>query len=591
MPTITSPTNSRLANAASVVSRAPAASVCCCPACADLECLSRTRFFAGQLLTEADLNNEQSYLLAKNRLRNRYLTGWGVVCGLQVICSNCDGWVTVKAGYAIDPCGNDIIVCADQPFNVAAAIRDCCKPVRQSNCTPPRPAPPASCQDAEQKWCITIQYKELPTRPVTPLKQPSSSGSSCGCGGSSKGGCGCGCGGHSSTSSSSSASCCCISATPPPSTAVSTACEPTRILETFQLGVCQVTDTFSREPVTNALTGMAAQISACIKPLEQLILQAPNFAAQGITSYNSAYSAACNYLGAAKKYAANAGTTHCASSLALSGMQIVKLNESIPALQAQVDSVVQQLSTLVMECFCLAAMPSCPPSPCDSCMILACITVRDGQIIDICHFGGGRQQIISFPSLFYWLSVLGVSSPQALLNTFFEKKCCAPREAPQQPGTSLYAAAFRSAKLPQRDISTAGVTNPALFDQIFTSGIAQQLGATVLNAATAANDTLDLRPFVGQDLQTVAATLHRYKIKTTEVDANTLSDSATSAEAPSAFPIDQPLTILTSSRLVVGFQPTSPTDQLRQQVAALEQQMADLKSQLGGTHSPRTRKG
>jgi hypothetical protein len=177
------------------------------------------------------------------------------------------------------------------------------------------------------------------------------------------------------------------------------------------------------------------------------------------------------------------------------------------------------------------------------------------------------------------------------LNAFFEKKCCAQDQVQQQPGASNYAAAFRAAKLPQNNISTAGVTNPAIFDQIFTSGIAQQLGATVLNAATAANDTLDLRPFVGQDLQTVSATLERYKIKTTPVDANTLSDSATSAEAPSAFPIGQPLTILTSNRLVVGFQPTSPTDLLRQQVAALEQQVAELKTQVGGTHNPRSRKG
>src|SRR5664279_3328079 len=57
---------------------------CCCSACAGLECLDRTRFFAGQLLSEADLNNEQSYWLAKSRLHNRYLVGWGVACGLQV---------------------------------------------------------------------------------------------------------------------------------------------------------------------------------------------------------------------------------------------------------------------------------------------------------------------------------------------------------------------------------------------------------------------------------------------------------------------------------------------------------------------------
>src|SRR5574340_614895 len=96
--------------------RTPAhASGCCCPVCLGIECLDRPRFFAGQLLNEADLNSAQAYVMAKNRLHNRYLHGPGVVCGLEVVCNDCDGYVTVKPGYAIDPCGNDIIVCQEKP--------------------------------------------------------------------------------------------------------------------------------------------------------------------------------------------------------------------------------------------------------------------------------------------------------------------------------------------------------------------------------------------------------------------------------------------------------------------------------------------
>src|SRR5258708_34355210 len=97
---------------------APAQSACCCPACTGLRCLDRTRFFAGQLLTEADLNNEQSYWLAKSRLHNRFLHGWGVVCGLQGSCTDCDGWGTINPGYSIHPSGSDLIVGAGQPFNL-----------------------------------------------------------------------------------------------------------------------------------------------------------------------------------------------------------------------------------------------------------------------------------------------------------------------------------------------------------------------------------------------------------------------------------------------------------------------------------------
>ena len=84
------------------------------PGCGGLECLCRPRFFAGQLLTEEDLNRLERYVVDKNRLHNRYLHGWGVVCGLEVVCDPCgSGHVIVRTGYALSPCGDDIVVCKD----------------------------------------------------------------------------------------------------------------------------------------------------------------------------------------------------------------------------------------------------------------------------------------------------------------------------------------------------------------------------------------------------------------------------------------------------------------------------------------------
>jgi hypothetical protein len=588
MPTITNTASFRQAGiaaaASAVISRTPTPAACCCPACAGLECLSRTRFFAGQLLSEADLNNEQSYLLAKNRLHNRYLVGTGVVCGLQVVCSNCDGWVTVRAGYAIDACGDDIIVCQDQPFDVISAINACCKPVKQNNCTPPRPAPPATCKDAEQKWCITIQYKEQPTRSVAPLK-PTTSTCSCGCGGASSKG-GCGCGGSHGTSTSTASSCCCSSATTATASPASTACEPSRILETFQLGVCQSQDDTLSVYTAKPVSGMAAQIKACLQPLEKLVLQAPNLAVPGMTN-QAAYSAACNFLAQVKKYLATASITHCDISAGVNGTQIIA-NTSNAALQAQVDGIVQQLSAIAMECICLAAMPSCPPSPCDDCLVLACVTVRDGKVIDICHFDGGRKQIISFPSLLYWLSALGVELGSTI-TAKLEELCCANLR--QVGDKASYASAFYAAKRPVEDISSSDFGSAALFSQLFSTGIAQQLGASLLNAATNSTDTVDLRPLVGQNLQTVTASLERFKIQSTQSDASQLSDYELATSAPAAFPISQPLTILTSNQLVVGFQATSPIQQLKSQISQLQSQVDALQKQIGGNTSSRTKKG
>ena len=85
----------------------------------------RPRFFAGQLLTEDDLSALTAYTTAKDRLHNRYLFGAGVVCGLWVSCDPCGGGtVTVQPGYALDCCGNDLVLPCAATLDVNAMIRD-----------------------------------------------------------------------------------------------------------------------------------------------------------------------------------------------------------------------------------------------------------------------------------------------------------------------------------------------------------------------------------------------------------------------------------------------------------------------------------
>src|SRR5207248_4073700 len=79
----------------------------------------RPQFFAGQLLTEDDLQALTNYVVAKDRLRARYLEGDGVVCGLLVQCHPTKtGWVRVAAGYALDCCGDDIVVACDEDLDI-----------------------------------------------------------------------------------------------------------------------------------------------------------------------------------------------------------------------------------------------------------------------------------------------------------------------------------------------------------------------------------------------------------------------------------------------------------------------------------------
>src|SRR5215831_10308518 len=98
-----------------------------CSVCeAPPEAYSRPQFFSGQLLTEDDLQSMVDYTVAKNRLHNRMLFGEGVACGLGVTQDVCEPvrHLTVRPGYAIDCCGNDIVVPCEATLDVVQLVRD-----------------------------------------------------------------------------------------------------------------------------------------------------------------------------------------------------------------------------------------------------------------------------------------------------------------------------------------------------------------------------------------------------------------------------------------------------------------------------------
>jgi hypothetical protein len=91
--------------------------------CCSLDCIVKPRFFCGQLLTDADL----SAMLKWSRDRfglSRYRHGWGVVCGLDVRCDpQGPTSVIVTPGYAVNCCGDDIIVCETAALDLKGACR------------------------------------------------------------------------------------------------------------------------------------------------------------------------------------------------------------------------------------------------------------------------------------------------------------------------------------------------------------------------------------------------------------------------------------------------------------------------------------
>ncbi|MDX2426321.1 MAG: hypothetical protein QNK15_08725 [Cycloclasticus sp.] len=156
--------------------------------------LLRPRFFAGQLLTDDDLQALTNYVVSSKRMHNKFIVGDGVSCGLAVTCHPCDdGSVVVKPGHAVDCCGNEILLPCSVELDINAMVRelkfnkngyDCGDPCGEKAALPEKApigaaarergrivADDASCGSEGKKYCLYLNYCETLTDPVTPYTQ------------------------------------------------------------------------------------------------------------------------------------------------------------------------------------------------------------------------------------------------------------------------------------------------------------------------------------------------------------------------------------------------------------------------------------
>ncbi|MEO8653185.1 MAG: hypothetical protein ABI409_03580 [Ramlibacter sp.] len=439
-----------------------------CPACGGLKCLCRPRFFPGQLLSDDDLNRLEQYVIDKNRLHNRHLVGWGVACGLEVACSACDAdSVTVHAGYALSPCGDDIVMCGDQSVNVCELIRQC-KP-ETVVCEQPYGTAPAKCPDPIERWVLAVCYDERPTRGITALTGAGDSIATpgCRCGGSAGCGCGggknvgkstCSCGGGAGGSGGGGAGCSCGakgSAYQPSGNRrkLLPQCEPTQICEGFRFtaykapapakGLTGLRDTPSTlQPGNDLMIAWLYANRARFGPLLErvlcCVLRALDLRAALVEGRAVDGTAAVityrDYAQALQEFAADFSLHHCRfvnetrvkvdaalewsrSRLggALSNADRTELAERTNAL----DALWMQIAT---ECFCSALLPACPPPATTNCVPLAVLTVRNGErceVLDICNWQE-RKLLITWPTISYWLSWL----PWHRLREWVARICC-----------------------------------------------------------------------------------------------------------------------------------------------------------------------
>ena len=129
------------------------------------ETLERVRYFPRQLLTADDMRAEQEYFRDKHRRHNRYLHGWGVVCGCTVEAQpEARDWqVRVCPGYVVGPQGDEIHIddCVEVPLKTGA---------QEPPCSVRWPCPPVGEMpgrgEGRRNVYVAVRYAECLTRPV-----------------------------------------------------------------------------------------------------------------------------------------------------------------------------------------------------------------------------------------------------------------------------------------------------------------------------------------------------------------------------------------------------------------------------------------
>jgi hypothetical protein len=115
--------------------------------------MERVRYFARQLITPEDLTLEQEYFRNKLRRHNRFLHGWGVVCGCMVEPVPDKPWtVKVTPGYVLGPYGDEILI--DHEVEV-----DLHKEGLEGLAVSP-------CADQLDDWCSQVEVERVAGQPL-----------------------------------------------------------------------------------------------------------------------------------------------------------------------------------------------------------------------------------------------------------------------------------------------------------------------------------------------------------------------------------------------------------------------------------------
>lgn len=401
----------------------------CCPDCGALECLCRPRFFAGQLLSEQDLNRLDHYIKNKNRLHNRNQHGWGVVNGLLVLCDPC-GEVKVTQGYAVDPCGDDIVVCEDTRVNICDLIRKCKQAEPQPECQPFQQPPNTSCDELEETWVLTISYREWASRGVTALRGNTCSTAGCSCGAAASGNtAACSCGTSSARGAVNQNTAAGVARK---NRAAPQQCEATVTCEGYSFGVYKKPQDDNREDDDERLFQLDGAFwdafNCCAEPLMNAIPPMPDLSNDDdlLELANALSRWCCQFRDNLLKYFLSHRNTSCEIIDHLRAVNCPNINSPGSFYHDFLRSFLQLLAVWaegIKNCFCLSLLPPPPQTTCDVRVPLATVRIRarDCKVLSICNWTLERKIMLSWPAMSHWLGIVPIGD---FIRELLDRLCC-----------------------------------------------------------------------------------------------------------------------------------------------------------------------
>jgi len=409
------------------------------------------------------------------------------------------------------------------------------------------------------------------------------------------------------------------------------ACEPTRILEGYRLGIIEEPpECATKKPGRD--DSFLSQLGAAIPP-DSLVMRAvncikdafkyisdhvpaadlsllatiaaatgpvtlpPGTTAQGVHDaicrlrqavmdlyFNSSHNTRCQLLHVLDQITCRPPTEN----------EIREPDAYATAMKSAVDDLFGLLIQYALDCICYALIPPCSPDPCEDRLILACVTVKDDKIVDICNFGC-RRYAGAFPSLFYWLSVVPIVP---IIKALVQKFCCGPGLVHANSPLVNELMDWLNRVDPTGNARSALVAGDFALPKHFAQELVAAAGKVSLTSLTERllrPDAINLPTFVGRSTENTSRTLKTAGVEVGAVREVESADNSRRLKNLTMNPLvarGDKVVLYQKDDKVVGFGPFDPAEEsakTEEKLRTLTEEMSVLKRRVSALSRTRNR--